>query len=86
MVNNREVLERFRDHNLVLVLQGHAHVKELLRWRETTFITGGAICARWWRGPYYGTKEGFCVVELGPDGIEWEYVDYGWQARRPPHL
>ena len=82
-VNNVEVLELFAKHNLVLVLQGHSHVKELLRWRNTTFLTGGAVCARWWRGPYHGTEEGFNVITLHHDHIEWDYIDYGWQARRP---
>ncbi len=83
VVNNTEVLALFEEHNLVLVLQGHLHVSELLRWRNATFITGGAICGKWWRGPYFGTEEGFNVLTLHRDRIEWEYVDYGWRARRP---
>ncbi|MGH6947934.1 MAG: metallophosphoesterase family protein [Kiloniellales bacterium] len=83
VVNNKEALDLFRDYNLVLVLQGHLHVKELIRWREATFITGGAVCAKWWRGPWYGTQEGFNVVTLHEDRVEWEYVDTGWEARRP---
>lgn len=83
VVNNIEVLDLFAQHNLILVLQGHTHVKELIRWRNTTFLTGGAICARWWRGPFFGTEEGFNVLTLRHDHIEWDYVDYGWQARRP---
>jgi 3',5'-cyclic AMP phosphodiesterase CpdA len=82
-VNNREVLELFRDHNLLLVLQGHLHVDELLRWRQTTFITGGAVCGKWWRGPWQGTREGFGILTLRRDRVEWEYHTYGWQARRP---
>jgi 3',5'-cyclic AMP phosphodiesterase CpdA len=81
--NNREVIRLFRDHHLVLVLQGHIHVDELIRWRDTTFITGGAVCARWWRGPWYGTEEGFGMVTLGDGRIQWDYIDYGWEARRP---
>ncbi|MDJ0950169.1 MAG: metallophosphoesterase [Alphaproteobacteria bacterium] len=83
VVNNKEVLALFAEHNLVLVLQGHLHVSELLRWRGTTFITGGAVCAKWWRGPYFGTEEGFNAVTLRGDRVEWEYLTYGWQARRP---
>jgi predicted MPP superfamily phosphohydrolase len=85
IVNNREVLSLFRDRNLVLVLQGHLHVKEMVEFRSTTFITGGAICAKWWRGPWYGTEEGFCVITLNDNSLEWEYIDYGWEARRPPN-
>jgi 3',5'-cyclic AMP phosphodiesterase CpdA len=83
VVNNVEVLDLFKDHNLLLVLQGHLHVKELIRWRGTTFITGGAICGKWWRGPWFDTNEGFNIITLAGDRVEWEYIDYGWQARRP---
>jgi len=82
VVNNREVLEHFADHNLLLVLQGHLHAEEMLRWQGTTFITSGAICGNKWRGPRYGTPEGFGVLTLRPDRVEWEYKTYGWTARR----
>jgi len=83
VVNNREVLDCFSGHRLHLVLQGHLHVDELLRWRGTTFITGGAIAGKWWRGRWHGTEEGFGVVTLRPDRLDWEYHDLGWTARRP---
>ena len=83
VVNNTDVLALFAEHNLVLVLQGHMHVSELLRWRSTTFIAGGAVCGKWWRGPYFGTEEGFNAVTLRRDRVEWEYLNYGWRARRP---
>lgn len=83
VVNNRDVLDIFSGHRLHLVLQGHLHVNEMLKWRGTTFITGGAVCGKWWRGSWYGTEEGFGVVTLRPDRVEWEYVDLGWEARRP---
>ncbi len=83
VVNNTEVLALFAEHNLVLVLQGHLHVSEMLRWRGTTFITGGAVCANWWRGSYFGTEEGFNAITLRRDRVEWDYIDYSWNARRP---
>jgi 3',5'-cyclic AMP phosphodiesterase CpdA len=83
VVNNREVLRILEEHNVILVLQGHLHAKELLRWRDTTFITGGAICAKWWRGPWHGTEEGFNVINLKGSQVDWEYIDYGWEERRP---
>jgi 3',5'-cyclic AMP phosphodiesterase CpdA len=82
VVNNVEVMETFATHNLILVLQGHLHVNELIRWRNTTFITGGAICGAWWRGPRLGTEEGFGVVTLDGGRVSWEYIDYGWKAGR----
>ncbi len=82
--NNVDVLEAFSGHNLRLVLQGHMHVKEMIRWRDTTFITGGALSGKWWRGPWHGTDAGFTVVTLNGDHMAWEYIEYGWRARRPP--
>lgn len=83
VVNNREVLAAFARHHLLAVLQGHLHVEELIRGRGTTFITGGAVCGQWWRGPWQGTPEGYGVLFLYPGHVEWEYRPYGWQARRP---
>jgi len=83
IVNNRQVLELFDRHNLLLVLQGHLHVDEMIRWRGTTFITGGAVCGKWWRGAWHGTSEGFGTVTLRKGRAEWKYHSYGWEARRP---
>jgi 3',5'-cyclic AMP phosphodiesterase CpdA len=80
--NNREVLGLFDKHNLLLVLQGHLHVDEMIRWRNTTFVTGGAVCGRWWGGSLHGTREGFGELTLRPDRVEWQYHTYGWTARR----
>ncbi len=82
VVNNREVLDCFAQHRLHLVLQGHLHVNEMLRWRGTTFITGGAVCGKWWRGSWHGTDAGFGVLTLRPDRVDWEYKDIGWVPRR----
>lgn len=85
IVNSREVLSLFQDHRLVLVLQGHLHIEEVVRWHGTTFVTGGAVCGQWWRGPWHGTQEGFGVVTLHDGRADWQYIDYGWEARRPPN-
>ena len=83
VVNNLEVFKAFGKHNLILVLQGHMHVKEMIRWKGTAFIVGGAVCGKWWRGSWYDTKPGFNVITLSGDQVAWEYLDYGWKARRP---
>jgi len=83
VVNNLVVLAQFEHHKLLLVLQGHLHVNEMMRWRETTFITGGAVSGKWWRGEWHGTSEGYGVLNLHPDRVDWEYHTYGWTARRP---
>ncbi len=83
VVNHQVVLDLFYQHRLVLVLQGHLHVEEVLREGGITFITGGAVCGQWWRGPWQGTPEGFGVATLEEGGVAWRYVPYGWKARRP---
>ncbi|MFH0953742.1 MAG: metallophosphoesterase [Verrucomicrobiota bacterium] len=84
LTNSKDVLRLFEGRNLLLGLQGHLHVSEMLRWRDATFVTGGAISGQWWRGAWQGTEEGFAMITLRGDRVEWEYVDYGWDARRPP--
>lgn len=83
VVNNREVLDVFSGRRLPVVLQGHLHVDEILRWGGTTFITGGAVCGKWWRGAWMGTEPGFGVVTLRRNRVDWEYVELGWTPRRP---
>jgi 3',5'-cyclic AMP phosphodiesterase CpdA len=80
IVNSKEVLELFVDHNLKLVLQGHLHYLEDIYVWGTHFITGGAVSGRWWTGEYMKTQEGFLMVEAGTDNFEWDYVDYGWEV------
>jgi len=83
VVNNLDMFKALEKHNLILALQGHLHVKEMIRWRGTMFIVGGAVCGKWWRGSWYDTKPGFNVLTLSGDQVAWEYIDYGWKARRP---
>lgn len=78
--NSKEVLDLFSEYNLRLVLQGHLHYLEDIFADNTHFITGGAVCAGWWHGPFHGTEEGFLVVKVQGEDIEWEYVDYGWEV------
>jgi len=82
IVNAKEVLKLFDHHNLKLVLQGHLHYLESLYVFGTTFITGGAVSARWWRGPYLGTEEGFLMIHVEDNDFEWKYVDYCWEVEK----
>lgn len=83
VVNAKDVLDAFSDHNLILVLQGHLHVHEAITWQDTVFMTGGAVCGKWWRGAWQGTEEGYTVVEIQNGAVAWEYKTYGWKERRP---
>ena len=82
VVNSKEVLDLFQNHNLKLVLQGHLHYYESLYVFGTNFITGGSVAAAWWEGPYLGTEEGFLLLKVVGDNVTWEYVDYGWEAEK----
>jgi Icc protein len=78
--NSREVLQLFSDYNLKLVLQGHLHFLEDINVNDQVhFITGGAVCGRWWNNkPTTQPEEGFLLVHVDGEELEWEYVDYGW--------
>jgi predicted phosphodiesterase len=78
--NSRDVLDLFSGHNLKLVLQGHLHIVEEAYIDGIRFITGGAVCAKWWEGPRQGMEEGYVLVHVTGEEIDWEYVDYGWDA------
>ena len=74
VVDANEVLALFAQHRLVLVLQGHLHVNESLRWNERTFLTGGAVCGAWWKGDNWGTFPGFGTLDVTPGRCDWSYV------------
>lgn len=79
--NSKEVLDLFKDKNLKLVLQGHLHfLEDLYLGGKTHFITGGAVCANWWRGPRGNMEEGFLKIHVKGDSFTWEYIDFGWEA------
>lgn len=44
-------------------------------------ITGGAVSAAWWEGPYLGTEEGFLLLKVSGNSVIWEYIDYGWAVK-----
>jgi len=66
VINASQVLEKFQGRPLALVLQGHVHINETLHDRETPFITGGAVCGKWWKGPNMGTYPGLGLIEITP--------------------
>jgi len=77
--NSKEVLDLFENHNLKLVLQGHLHVLEDVYTNGIHFLTGGAVSARWWKGPMGEMEEGYLLLNVKGEEFSWEYVDYGWE-------
>lgn len=82
VVNSKETLDRFKRHNLRLVLQGHLHTIEDILIDDIRFVTCGAVSGGWWRGPNMGFEEGFMMVSLGKNSAECKYIDYGWNVTK----
>lgn len=78
--NARDVLLDFYDYNLKLVLQGHLHfLEDIFLNNDVHFITGGAVSGKWWNNkPQDPLEEGFLLLHLENEKVDWEYVDYGW--------
>jgi 3',5'-cyclic-AMP phosphodiesterase len=83
VANTQQVLKTFEGHNLIAVLQGHTHVNEIVEYKNTKFITGGAVCGNWWHGPRMGFPEGFTVVSLREGKIATRYEASGFQSVDP---
>jgi 3',5'-cyclic AMP phosphodiesterase CpdA len=83
VLNADTILSRLKDRPLALVLQGHVHINERLRDNGVPFITGGAVCGKWWDGPNMGTWPGLGLIEIRPNGssvptdnrIAWNYMN-----------
>ncbi len=64
-----------------IVLSGHLHHGEQTDAGGIRYLTAGAVCGNWWRGPQAGCPEGFLIVDLNADGTyATEYRAYGWTA------
>ena len=81
--NAAEVLEVFEDANVLAVLQGHTHINEVVAYKNTQYITSGAVCGNWWHGPRMGTPEGFTLVSLREGKISTRYETYGFRSVDP---
>lgn len=80
VTNTPEVMALFDGRDLRLVLQGHLHIVEQAQVKGTKFVTGGAVSAAWWKGPYKDFPEGFVVVDVKDGEIDYHYETYGWKA------
>jgi Icc protein len=80
VINTKEVLDLFEGYNLKLVLQGHTHYIEDIFVKNVHFVSGGAVCGKWWEGSNKGFEEGFLLLEFSENEFEWKYVDYGWEV------
>ena len=76
ITNGKEVMDLLRTRNIRLILQGHQHYLEDLVVDGVHVITGGAVSAGWWQGPLGTLKEGFVMVKIFGQEIDWEYIEY----------
>jgi len=81
VANSKDVIDLFANHSLKLVLQGHLHTIEDIYVDGIHFITAGAVCGGWWKGPNMGFEEGFMQISIKNDQVSWQYKDYGWEVR-----
>ncbi len=81
VTNSDAVRETFAGRAVKAVLQGHTHIVEDLEYRGTRYISGGAVCGNWWKGPQLGVHpEGFGLVTVRGMDLDYRYVPYGWHA------
>jgi 3',5'-cyclic AMP phosphodiesterase CpdA len=85
LYNSHEILNLFDGYNLKLVLQGHLHIVEEIIYKNTHFITGGAVSGAWWKGPRAGFDEGFVLVDIQNSDFSWNYETFGWQSDYKQH-
>jgi 3',5'-cyclic-AMP phosphodiesterase len=83
VANAPQVLAAFEGHNVIAVLQDHTHVNEVVEYKNTKYITSGAVCGNWWHGPRMGHAEGFTVVSLRAGKISTRYETYGFKSVDP---
>lgn len=84
VTNVRDVLAALAPYKVKAVLQGHTHICEVVRFKDTQFITSGAVSGNWWRGKRFGFDEGFAVLTIKGEEISWRYETYGWEAAEAP--
>jgi 3',5'-cyclic-AMP phosphodiesterase len=83
VANAPQVIGEFEGHNVIAVLQGHTHVNEMVDYKNTKYITSGAVCGNWWHGPRMGFPEGFTVVSVREGKINTRYETYGFKSVDP---
>lgn len=83
VANTAEVLDALSTANVIAVLQGHTHINEVVDYKTTRYITSGAVCGNWWRGPRMGTPEGYSVIRIRDGKATAHYETYGFKSVAP---
>jgi 3',5'-cyclic-AMP phosphodiesterase len=82
VTNAQQVLNVLWPYRPRLVLQGHTHIRETVIYNGCQFVTSGAVCGNWWKGPRDGHPEGFGVLSVRGDLVQWRYETFGFVADR----
>ncbi|MFC1692409.1 metallophosphoesterase [Candidatus Latescibacterota bacterium] len=82
LTDGKELFELLMQHRLFGFLEGHIHVNETYIYKDARFIDTAAVSGNWWDGDRDGHPEGFNLVHVYEDGIESEYITYGWDASK----
>jgi 3',5'-cyclic-AMP phosphodiesterase len=83
VANTPDVLDIFDTANVIAVLQGHTHINEVVDYKTTRYITSGAVCGNWWRGPRMGTPEGYSMIRVRDGKVSAHYETYGFKSIAP---
>ena len=77
--NGTQVVKLLSKYNVRLILQGHLHVLEEIKYKNTSYITGGMLSgAKWEAQSYLGHSNGFVVVDVKGNEFSWKYQTYEW--------
>ena len=84
VTNAHEVLRLLDPYPVIAVLQGHTHINECVIYKDRRYLTSGAVCGNWWKGPRWGHPEGFTVISLREGKLNHRYETYGFKSVAAP--
>ncbi|MBT4482885.1 MAG: metallophosphoesterase [Candidatus Latescibacteria bacterium] len=82
LTDGKELHDLLTQYRFFGFLEGHIHINELYVYKDVKYIDTAAVSGGWWSGPRDGHPEGFNLVHVFEDGIENEYMTYGWDASK----
>jgi hypothetical protein len=54
---------------------------EEVRHHGIRYLTGGAVCGAWWKGPQFGDHEGVTFVTVENGNVSTNYVPTGFVSQ-----
>ena len=78
IVNSDVMIPILEQYNVIALLQGHTHIVENVNRHGIQYLTGGAVCGNWWKGPQYGDREGVTFVTVDDGTVSSRYVPTGF--------